>query len=282
MKPMKMLQQTLRNLTRTRAFVLTGTLAFVATLTAGCARLPVVSQAEREDLYARADRWFDQTVLVKPEDSERPEFRLAPLLIQQVRSGDRTPEVPYTVYFWPTFGRWHNQVLEQFNYLWFYESEAGGRKTPQGVRITLDTAGRPIVWEILRDRTGARILYVSQAVEGAAMREFPAPLAHRRFWVERGVSETPEVVVARVINDSETIMGPILYLEAGTHDVSTLICRCMEAQAREVLGTGTYGLAMLDDAAVRWLNRFREPAWLRWLPGKPGDDLGQWLRGPLP
>jgi hypothetical protein len=37
-------------------------------------------------------------------------------------------------------------------------------------------------------------------------------------------------------------MGPIIYLNAGTRAVSTVICRCMPAQARKLASTSTYDL----------------------------------------
>jgi hypothetical protein len=148
------------------------------------------------------------------------------------------------------------------------------------VRITFGEDGRPILWEILRDKSGARILFVSQSLEATAMTNFPAPLPGRRFWVERAVSEDPDTVVARIIDDSATVMGPTLYLESGSHDVGTLICRCMDAQATEVAGVANYRLAALDEAAVRWLARNKTPGITRWLPGNPADDLTLWLRVP--
>ena len=170
------------------------------------------------------------------------------------------------------------QILEQFNYVWFQTEPNSDLRRPQGVRITFDPDGKPIVWEVLRDDSGARLLFVSQSLEAEAMTNHPAPLPGRRFWVERAVNDDPDVVVARIIDDGPVPMGPILYLDSTSHDVITLICRCMDAQADELVGTGTYGLATLDDAAVRWLARDKTPGIGRWLPGKPADELQNWLR----
>ena len=113
------------------------------------------------------------------------------------------------------------------------------------------------------------------------MKEYPAPLPGRRFWVERAVADTPGVVVARILEDGPTPMGPIVYLKSVSRDVSTVICRCMNAQASEVVGTSTYRLATLDDVAVQRLRRHRTPGVNRWLPKMPADDPAQWLRGHL-
>jgi len=247
-------------------------------LICGCAHMPKVSSAERASIYARADVHFAQTVLIKPEDSELPEFVMAPLLVQEVTSTNAIPPLPYALYFWSTVGLLANQPVQQLNYLWFYPTGGKPRRTPQGVRITLGSDGQPMLWEILQDQSGVRILYVSQALEAAAMTNDPSPLPGRRYWVERSVEETPNIIVARIIDDSATAMGPILYLSAGSHDVSTLICRCMDAQAEAVVGDGIYRIARLDDAAVRWLSQTKTRGITRWLPGAPADNFDQWLR----
>jgi len=250
-------------------------------LCGGCAGVPHVSRADREAIYRRAGVHFNQTVLIKPDESSRPEFIFSPLLLQEVASTDTPPQAPYALYFWRTGANAGGRVLEQFNYLWFYPGKASDLRTAQGVRITFDPRGEPIVWEILRDPTGARVLFVSQALEAGAMTNHPAPMPGRRFWVERSVEAAPDVVVARVLDDAPAPMGPIVYLDARTHDVATVICRCMDAQADEVVGMGMYGLATLDDAAVRWLAADGTPGIMRWLPGQAPDNLDQWLRAKL-
>src|SRR5512143_4089936 len=46
----------------------------------------------------------------------------------------------------------------------------------------------------------------------------------------------------RALDDSPVVMGPIVYLSAGSRAVSTLICRCMPAQAKKLVSTSTYDL----------------------------------------
>jgi hypothetical protein len=45
-------------------------------------------------------------------------------------------------------------------------------------------------------------------------------------------------------------MGPILYLNMGSRAVSTLVCRCMPAQAKSLLSTSTFALQDLPGAGV--------------------------------
>ncbi len=112
----------------------------------------------------------------------------------------------------------------------------------QGIRITLNSAGQPAIWEVLADTSGVDLIFVSQNLEAAAVAEFGKPLPGRRYAIERRVDQAPKVIVARVIDDGPVAMGPILYLSAGTRAVSTIICRCMPAQAKRLVGTSTYDL----------------------------------------
>jgi hypothetical protein len=85
------------------------------------------------------------------------------------------------------------------------------------------------------------------------MAEFGKPLLGRRYAIERSVEAAPDVVVARVIDDNAVAAGPIVYLSASTRAVSTLICRCMPAQARKLLATSTYDLLPFHPAATNSL-----------------------------
>ena len=77
----------------------------------------------------------------------------------------------------------------RFSYVWCYSpgplgSEPGqgtNNASPsraetalplQGIRITLNSAGQPVIWEVLADSSRARLLFVSQNLEAAAVAEF--------------------------------------------------------------------------------------------------------------
>ena len=142
----------------------------------------------------------------------------------------------------------------------------------QGIRITLNSAGQPAIWEVLADSSTAKLFFVSQKLEAAAMAQFGKPLPGRRFATERSMEAAPDVIVARVIDDGPVVAGPIVYLSADTRAVSTLICRCMPAQARKLLATGTYDLLPFHFASTnsliiqaRFLLQERAAFW-------PGDD----------
>ncbi|HVV73221.1 MAG TPA: hypothetical protein VHI52_17240, partial [Verrucomicrobiae bacterium] len=154
------------------------------------------------------------------------------------------------VYFEPGTCVLNGRTHATMTYLWFYPAEPGKsnprRLSAQGVRLTLNSAGKPGIWEVLADPSRAEIIFVSQSVEAAALSQYGKPLPGRQFAVERGTGEHPNVVVARVIDDGPVAMGPILYLLAPSRGVSTLICRCMPAQARQIARTVGYDLVNSD------------------------------------
>jgi hypothetical protein len=147
----------------------------------------------------------------------------------------------------------------------------------------MDTNGVPVIYEVFDRPDAIEQIYVTQFVEGVARAEFGPPLPGRRFAVERSLNEAPRVVVPRVLDDPPAVMGPILYLRAGQHDVATLICRCMDAQARELAGQGLYELvpapASSNTSAATRLEA-ANPRWLRKDFTNQTDRLSRSLRLP--
>jgi hypothetical protein len=141
-------------------------------------------------------------------------------------------------------GRTHGRI----SFLWFYATQEGRPRCAQGVRLTMDVAGLPAIWEILSDNSGLNLIFVSQRVEAAAVGEFGKPLPMRRFAIERSRADAPRAVVPRAIDDGPVPMGPMLYLEGRTPSVVTLTCRCMPVQAASLATTRTYELLPFRDA----------------------------------
>jgi hypothetical protein len=263
------------------------------------------------EIYQRATNEFAQAVFYKPAESAAKDltFSLAPLLLQEVNGAKEPSSWPdrfgtlNTSHGTPFLDRsrpaiyWEadavqikGTALARFSYVWCYapdspeqeraqgiRSATAGPAKPglplQGIRITLNSAGQPGIWEVLADSSTAKLFFVSQNLEAAARAEFGKPLPGRRFAAERSVEAAPEVVVARVIDDNAVAAGPIVYLSAGTRAVSTLICRCMPAQAKKLLATSTYELLPFQAASTnsliiqaRFLLQERAAFW-------PGDDL---------
>jgi len=219
------------------------------------------------EIYARATNRFETVELFKPKESDEQSlaFTLAPLLLQEVARGTgrsdgdqfgalepagegvRIESSKPTVYFKPDTAVLNGKTHATMTYVWFYAAGRGHttpwRASAQGIRITLDSSGRPAVWEILSARSRTDIVFVSQSVEAAALAQYGGALPGRRYAVERSLADSPRVVVARVIDDGPVPMGPIVYLRSPSHMVSTLICRCMPAQASRVAKSAYYELA---------------------------------------
>ena len=267
----------------------------------------------RAEIYQRATNEFTEARFFKPAEPKTNDltFTLAPLILQEIRSGNEPlPGLDRFGTFSLSKGalgldlsrpavHWQADTAQlkgkghlRFSYVWCYSPGARGSTRGQGtdtlspgqaesglplqgIRITLSSAGRPVVWEVLADSSGVELIFVSQNLEAAAVAEFGKPPPGRRYAIERGVDEAPNVIVARVIDDGPVALGPIVYLSAGTRAVSTLICRCMPAQAKQLLGTSTYDLlpfqatpaqSLLTQA--RALAKERTAFW----PGDPPSD----------
>jgi len=243
------------------------------------------------EFYQRATNEFACADYYKPVDTKtnEPSFALAPLIFQQVNSVQDLPLLPDrfgtlsvsdgapvldqsrpTIYWEANTVQVNGRAHARFSYVWCYSSRPGelelwqrtntvpaGRAEAglplQGIRITLNSAGRPVIWEVLADRSGVKLFFVSQNLETAAVAEFGKPLPGRRYSIERGVEAAPDVIVARLIDDSQVPMGPIVYLSAETRQVITLTCRCMPAQARKLLVTDGYDLRPFREVSTNAL-----------------------------
>jgi hypothetical protein len=223
--------------------------------------------ARNAEVYGRATNSFAEAVFFKPAQEGGSELssQLAPLIIQEVKEGngaaalgrDQFGSLSLTngmpaldgarpaIYTSLDAAQLNGKPHTRLTCLWCYSLGPGqpGAGLPlQAIRITLDAAGKPAVWEVLAEDSGAELIFVSQDLESAALAQWGKPLPGRRHAVERSVSEAPRVVVARVLEDAPVPMGPIVYLRAGTRSVSTVICRCMAAQVKRLAATRTYQL----------------------------------------
>jgi hypothetical protein len=246
---------------------------------------------QHPEIYQRATREFAEADFLKPAEPKTNDltFTLAPLILQEVNGGkgvlarldgfgtlslsngvlvlDRSRPA---MYWQADTVQLKGKAHARFSYIGCYslnpcgsergqstnDVSLGGAESGlplQGIRITLSSAGQPVIWEVLADCSGAELIFVSQSLEAAAAAEHGKPLPRRRYAIERGVEEAPEVVVARVIDDGTVAMGPIVYLRADRRAVSTLICRCMPAQVRKLLATSTYDLLPFQSGSTNSL-----------------------------
>lgn len=228
----------------------------------GAVSLTLLAQDKPRSLYDGASVLFEQAQLIKPREATNLglAFTLAPLIVQEV-GGTNPPAGPARAYFYNRSVQLNGRELQQMTYGW---SNDKAEAVTQGIRITLNTNGSPIICEVLGQSGSVSQIFVSQSLEAAARREFAAALPGRRHAIERSLDEAPTIVVPRILDEPATVMGPIIYLHAETHAVATLICRCMESQAKAVVNQGFYELVPADfSGKVSGATRL-EAAFPRW------------------
>lgn len=227
-------------------------LVLAALWAAGCAttRGPVGRAETAEEIYGRGSGWFTNVIFFKPElrVGEELATTLAPLILEWVPEENPQPGTgPTSVYVATDVVELDGRAHARLAYYWQYAPGSGrAGLAAQGVRITVDSAGRPVIWEALADTSSKQILFVAESLEKKASASFGRPLPGRHYAIEANTNVAPDIVVARIIDDGPVPMGPILYVRADTHDIRTLICRCMPAQATSILGTRTYQLVHLE------------------------------------
>jgi len=227
-----------------------------------------LSAAQRELIYARAGQYFTNAILLKPRESGETAhlpFQLAPLLLQEM-TATNSVAAPAVVFFHSGEIMLSGKPHPQVTYLWAVGKSSVRRKMAiqyRGIRLILDARGRPVIWELLQDHSGAQVIFVAQSLEAGAMKRFGGALPGRRFAIEADLAAAPTSIVARVIEDNPAAMGPLAHLDA-SGEVTTLICRCMTAQTRAVERTGYFELQPLPKtlrkAAAGLDLRLRPPA----------------------
>jgi hypothetical protein len=180
-------------------------------------------------IYSRATNEFNIAQFIKPAEPQDPDttFKLAPLIIQEGLADQPSMEVfgalslsNGTVILDPSSPTVYVHVdqlevgaksHQRFTYLWcnsagnaVHDNRALGI---QGVRITTDSAGSPVIWEILADGSDLDLVFVAESLETAAKEQGDKVQPGRRFVLEQAMRKAPRTVVARVIADGPVPMG---------------------------------------------------------------------------
>jgi hypothetical protein len=245
----------------------------MAVVAAGCSTHSRMSADDRFAIQASVSRSFDRVSMSKPDEVSAASHPLAPLLLLENSGEDAASALPVEMFSWPNQAYWFGKPAMQVSFVW---KMPRAPLNVQGVRMTLDEKGMPVIWEVLRDSTGMRVIYVGQSLEAEAMRQHPQPLPGHRFWIEPGRSDTS--VIARVLDETNVPMGPIVYLEASTGTVSTIICRCMPAQAGDVVGVQSYAVREMSANAWKSLPASLRGAARDWSPLCPPPEMSGLFR----
>ena len=199
----------------------------------GCRDGNAPHEVDLQAVYDRTDRDFESGVLFRPDDATEgdPAHTFAPLLIvENGGSGSVPPEVT------------HERTTDGWSYRWV-DSATG---VAQGIHATLGDDGFPVAYEILRDSSGVRLLFVDTLLEQRAAEQFGPPLPGRRFSVERSLEDAPDVAVGAVFEPGTTPLGPFVYLWSETSDVNVVLCRCMAPRVFDIVDSIAYTLKPHD------------------------------------
>ena len=275
-------------------------------LLAGCAAVAAAGSTPDSSpalVYERVTNVLATAHFIKPLEPPNADatFKLAPLIIQEGHGDEPLKDVfgalslsngivvldraSPTVYVHVDQVEIGAKPHQRFTYFWCYSAEDPRHDNRvlgiQGVRITTDSAGSPVIWEVLADESGLDLVFVAESLESAAKSQWGKAEPGRRFVIEQSRSKAPRTVVARVIADGPMPMGPIVYLRRDSRSVTTLVCRCMPAQAKSLLTSSVYQLKPIQaensDMLLQMLRdrlRLRVAFW-------PGDNDGRGLQKKL-
>lgn len=150
------------------------------------------------------------------------------------------------VYWADRIVRLAERERRQLTFVWFRDVHP---PRAQGVRLTFDGDGFPVITEVLADDSGRRILYVTHGLEARAAEAFGDPLPGRSFAIE-GAEDGG--VLAGSVGSAPRPLGPYVYQARDANDVTTIHCRCSPTQAGEIREMIEYELVPLEALDGVW------------------------------
>lgn len=120
-------------------------------------------------------------------------------------------------------GRRHQQIV----YVWWFPERpamtpgdpAAGRIDGNTLRVTLDLQGRPSVFEVMLNCGCGHLVFVDERAETDACHAFGGPESGKRHCVARAGAGLFDVVVAGTTAVPQGGTGPVVYVDAGYHEV---------------------------------------------------------------
>jgi len=258
--------------------------ALLGSVPAGCMKTETVadrtapSDDEIAQVIKRTGAVFTDAIYYKPDDAT-PEAirRMAPLIVQGMPDGSSlsgqpriapasTPNSKPVIWLNPSTAIVGAGSYSQLAWSWQFAASirlqcAHGQPLAQAVRMTLDSHGSPVIWEVVDCRERSVVIFVAKSLESAALRTYGAVLPGRRYAVERSAEEQPNVIVAGVLEDGPEPMGPFVYLDE-TCRITTILCRCMPARFENAVETIIYRIEALEDSGSE-PSRTEKPSWHR-------------------
>ncbi|MBI4579837.1 MAG: hypothetical protein HY718_09055 [Planctomycetes bacterium] len=148
-------------------------------------------------------------------------------------------------------GKRHPQLV----YVWWFPERpemtrgdaAAGRIDGDTLRITLDSRGRPAVFEVVQGCGCGHLVFVAEHVETMARRQWGRPEERKELVVERAVGDKRDLIVAGVIAVPERDAHPVVYVKAGYHSVTAVRCvPDVEPQVAGAIEKRTYAIDAYD------------------------------------
>ena len=182
-------------------------------------RLAGEKPAPHRSIYALADLHGPDALYYKPTGSVSDlDADAAPLILQEVQPAGRIGRVRVdengrpaveagtpTVYYGRSRCTLDGREYEQLIFLWFYaQSVEAGRSSSlpvQGIRITLDSEGLPLIWETMASDQPTRVIFASRHLESLAGQQYGPPLPGRPHSLETAVA-SDGVASAAVASDA--------------------------------------------------------------------------------
>jgi hypothetical protein len=221
----------------------------------------------RAALDARLNRVFTNGILYKPKaaSAESLASHLAPLFVWELNDVSLRAQAAHpfaaaereegetgraVVYARESTVELQGQPHAQVSYLWSCPDPGRPQlRAVQGIRLTLNSVGQPVIWEVLSEADELGVIFVAESLEGAAKAAYGGPLPGRRYAIESAAVPGKNCWVARLLQDGPMPMGPIVYLQAQPPSLVTVLCRCMPAQVNAVPDTRWYDLVALTRAS---------------------------------
>ncbi len=200
--------------------------------------LPAESPADNGEVH------FDLARIYLPQGSDREKqaHLLAPIIVHQ--AAEETSPWGHPKGGKPQVHLQRSEInikgisCPQLSYSWEYEPAPGKPPSRRILRMTLDSRGYPMIFELYAGEKEPAALYVSRSLEEAAANEQGEPLAGRQFCIEadRGPA------LSGIVDEGPVPMGPLAYFDSPGRKNVALTCRCSPSKITRTAGSHRYEL----------------------------------------
>ncbi len=208
-----------------------------------------------ENPAAKDEAHFDLARIYLPHGSNRenPAHLLAPIIVHQSTGEGKADKSPWLS---PTGDQPQVRLLRseikinesscpQLNYSWEYGAGSSTPPSKRILRMTLDSRGYPMIFELYTGKGQLAALHVSRSLEEAAAEEHGPPLPGRKFSVEAAGGPG----LSGIVDEGPVPMGPLAYFDSPERKIVALTCRCSPSKITRADGSHRYELVELKTPA---------------------------------